>query len=87
LMPCLCAVLQILSQVVRCSGSRFSPRGQPQCERQVGWADVGGVGSRCDGWPVMLTVLIAGFVYPRLFNTALGEVPRIRPALFSQTTT
>jgi len=35
----------------------------------------------------MLTVLIAGFVYPRLFNTALGEVPRIRPALFSQTTT
>ena len=32
-----------------------------------------------DGWPVMLTVLLAGFgqgiAYPRLFNTALGDVP------------
>ncbi len=31
-----------------------------------------------DGWPVVLTVLIAGFgqgiAYPRLFNTALGDV-------------
>jgi MFS family permease len=32
-----------------------------------------------DGWPVTLTVLLAGFgqgiAYPRLFNTALGDVP------------
>ena len=32
-----------------------------------------------DGWPVVLTVLLAGFgqgiAYPRLFNTALGDVP------------
>lgn len=31
-----------------------------------------------DGWPVMVTVLLAGFgqgiAYPRLFNTALGDV-------------
>ena len=31
-----------------------------------------------DGWPVVLTVLLAGFgqgiAYPRLFNTTLGDV-------------
>jgi hypothetical protein len=31
-----------------------------------------------DGWPVVITVLIAGFgqgiAYPRLFNTTLGDV-------------
>ena len=40
----------------------------------------GGRGDRggLDGWPVVLTVLLAGFgqgiAYPRLFNTALGDV-------------
>jgi hypothetical protein len=35
-----------------------------------------------DGWPVVLTVLLAGFgqgiAYPRLFNTTLGDLARSR---------
>ncbi|HEY7576168.1 MAG TPA: MFS transporter, partial [Acetobacteraceae bacterium] len=45
----------------------------------AGYAGVAAVvAAGADGWPVVLTVLIAGLgqgiAYPRLFNTALGEV-------------
>ena len=45
----------------------------------AGYAGVAAtVAAGLDGWPVTLTVLIAGFgqgiAYPRLFNTALGDV-------------
>ena len=45
----------------------------------AGYAGVAAViAAGADGWPVVLTVLIAGFgqgiAYPRLFNTALGDV-------------
>ena len=46
----------------------------------IGYAGIAAViAAGQDGWPVVLTVLIAGFgqgiAYPRLFNTALGDVP------------
>jgi predicted MFS family arabinose efflux permease len=45
----------------------------------VGYAGVAAViATGHDGWPVVATVLLAGFgqgiAYPRLFNTALGDV-------------
>jgi MFS family permease len=45
----------------------------------AGYAGVAAtVAAGLDGWPVVLTVLIAGFgqgiAYPRLFNTTLGDV-------------
>jgi MFS family permease len=45
----------------------------------AGYAGVAAaVAAGLDGWPVMVTVLIAGFgqgiAYPRLFNTTLGDV-------------
>jgi MFS family permease len=45
----------------------------------IGYAGVAAViAAGYDGWPVVATVLVAGFgqgiAYPRLFNTALGDV-------------